>query len=452
MFKNPEKLIFAFSCVVLLVGAAFIFGAYSGQRENAAFLALRDLRNTADTLLTERGDDPVHFLQPARHQGSGVITNTRPDDGMLIFVSGFFDGGNEMRLMQRDGTVVARWPVRFSEHFPDPSFLPQPPQSDWNVDLHGALVNPDGSVVFNYEYSGSVKLSPCGDVLWTLDHPTHHSVETAESGGYWIPGRSFLRPKARDTLFPHLMRMRGRGMVEDDLILKVSEDGEILLEKSVSALLFENGLEPLMTATGESIMSNKTWDRELVHLNKIGELPSNIADAFVGFDAGDLVLSLRKYNLVLMVDPNSWRVKWHQTGPWRRQHDPEFNADGTLTVFNNNTYRTSTLGGSSDKVDPKAPLVSNIIKTDPAAGTNIVVYGTRAGETFGTVVRGKHEITPEGGYLVTEFEAGRIFETNAAGKITWEYLNRYDADRVAEVTEARMYPRTYFTRAEWSCP
>lgn len=451
MFKSVEKLIFTLSCVLLLILGSFASGFFSAQREGAIYRAIRDLRETVRVLMTERGDEPVHFLQPARHAGSGVITNTAPDDGALVFISGFFDGNNEMRLMLRDGTLVARWPVRFSEHFPDTSFLPAAPQSDWNVDLHGALVNPDGSVVFNYEYSGSVKLSSCGDVLWTLEHPTHHSVELAEGGGYWIPGRKFLRARDRDTGFTPLLRQRGTGPVEDDLILKVSEDGEIVVEKSVSEMLYENGLEPLMTATGEPIMTNRTWDRELVHLNKIGELPAEIAGAFALFDAGDLALSLRKYNLVLVIEPGSWRVKWHQTGPWRRQHDPEFNADGTLTVFNNNTYRTSTLGGNSDKIDPEAPLVSTIVKTDPAAGTNTVVLGEGPGEEFGTVVRGKHEVMPGGGYLVTEFEAGRIFETDADGTIVWEYLNRYDADRIAEVTEARVYPAGYFSLADWNC-
>ena len=59
------------------------------------------------------------------------------------------------------------------------------------------------------------------------------------------------------------------------------------------------------------------------------------------------MISLRNYNLLFVVDPDTWKVKWYQIGPWRRQHDPEFNGDGTITVFNNNTYRLDL--GPNDK-------------------------------------------------------------------------------------------------------
>lgn len=74
-------------------------------------------------------------------------------------MSGFFDGGNQLRLIRRDGTVIAKWDASFRKHFPNPVHLRSPPETDRNVDIHGALLNSDGSVVFNYEYSGTVKLS-----------------------------------------------------------------------------------------------------------------------------------------------------------------------------------------------------------------------------------------------------------------------------------------------------
>jgi hypothetical protein len=68
-----------------------------------------------------------------------------------------------------------------------------------------------------------------------------------------------------------------------------------------------------------------------------------------------------------------------------------------------------------------------------------------------SVIRGKHELTARGGLLITEFEGGRVFETDPSGRTIWEYINRYDADEVAEITEARIYPADYFTVSDWSC-
>lgn len=44
-----------------------------------------------------------------------------------------------------------------------------------------------------------------------------------------------------------------------------------------------------------------------------------------------------------------------------------------------------------------------------------------------------------------------MFETDAAGRTIWQYINRYDEDEVAEITESRIYPADYFTVSDWSC-
>ena len=56
-----------------------------------------------------------------------------------------------------------------------------------------------------------------------------------------------------------------------------------------------------------------------------------------------------------------------------------------------------------------------------------------------------------GGLLITEFEGGRVLETDTPGQVIWEYINRYDQDEVAELTEARVYPVNYFEVTDWSC-
>ncbi len=68
-----------------------------------------------------------------------------------------------------------------------------------------------------------------------------------------------------------------------------------------------------------------------------------------------------------------------------------------------------------------------------------------------SIIRGKLELTPRGGLLVTEFEGGRVFETDATGNVIWEYINRYSSEEVAEITEARIYPESYFSVSNWSC-
>jgi hypothetical protein len=443
---NVSKLVFVATCSLAVVGAAFLGGLYSAMHENVAYQFVGKVYMSIKNSLAAISETPLlvpkGFLQPARNGGAGVIVNGLPDDGNLILLSGFFDDGNELRLIRRDGYVVRRWPVKFSDYFPEPRHLETPPATNWSIDLHGALIEPDGSVVFNFDYGGLVKLDRCGRTAWTLAHPTHHSIEQAEGGGYWVPGRRHIATGR--SAFPPF-----EAPFDEDLVLRVTVDGQITAEFSVPELFYRNQLTALLTATGENFRHEMTWDHEILHLNKVTELQSEIAGKFPGFKAGDLALSLREQNMLLIVDPVSLVVKWWQIGPWVRQHDPEFSGDGTITIFNNNAYRTALFEG--DAVDLSAPRISNIMAVDPVTRSVRVLYGGKSGEEMLTVIRGKQQATARGGFLVTEFEAGRAFETDASGKIVWEYINRYDADRIAELTEARIYPSGYFDVEDWHC-
>jgi len=439
---NISKFVFVSLCVLLALTVSFGAGLYNAHHETGLFQIIYRAKQHIDESLSDVAETsvirPGHFLNRGYRPGSGVTVNLRPGDGHMILMSGFFDDSNEVRLIRRDGSVVHRWTVSYHDLFPNPDFLPQPPATDWNVDTHGALIEPDGSVVFNFEYAGLVKLDRCGRTLWTLRHPTHHSVEKSADGHYWVPGRRFV--DEGESEFPPF-----ETPYAEDLILKVSPSGEILSRLSVPALLNKNDLHGLLTATGEKFDYEHHWDKELVHLNKIGELSSDLADRFPLFESGDLVLSIRKLNLVLVFDPRTERVKWSQTGPWLRQHDPEFNPDGTLTIFNNNAFYCTDYGRHAEQV-------TNILRMDPVTRKTEVVFGQRPGQEMLTIVRGKHDVVPGGGFLITEFKTGRVLQADAQGEIVWEYINRYDDRYVAEISEARLYPPDYFTVSEWNCP
>lgn len=419
-----------------------IYGTLPRKVMQSITASVDDLRDDWTTLT---GTKPEHYLQPSRYRGNGVTINKIAQSGAgLVFLSGFFKDTNELRLIRRDGTIVARWPVRFSEIFPAPDDSERSPRTDWNVDIHGALILPDGSIVFNFEFNGLVKLDRCGKVVWTLRRATHHSVERAEGGGYWVPGKRFYAAD-EDSPFPPF-----ETPFSEDTILRVSENGKVLSELSVPGIFYDNGLEAILTASGHHYRTGMSWDEEIVHLNKVDVLTSDIAADFPMFEAGDLALSIRELNLVMVIDPTDGRVKWRHIGPWLRQHDPEFKAGGKIVVFNNNTYETA-FGKSHSTSYPSIPRVSDIMEIDPQTGESDVLYGNRKGQRMLSVWRGKVDLRPNGGLLVTEFEGGRVFETDAAGRVIWQYINRYSPDEVAEITEARAYPESYFNVPSWSC-
>ena len=459
MKRDISKIFFYLTLIIFIFFFSFSSGLYCGGSKNVIYKAIKTIKhNIANSfkILTEEATTmtkirPLHFLQKVNYNGEGVTVNTQPNQDELIFLTGFFQGGNQLRLIKKNGQVVNRWPVNFYDIFPDPKHIIKKPASNWNIDIHGALILPDGSVIFNFERCGLVKLDRCGNLVWKLDRETHHSVEPTEDGGFWVPGRRYHTVGNGSPFPPFCLPYM------EDTIIKISSDGKIKKEISVPELFYRNDLEALLTATGHWFTQKMTWDGEIVHLNKIAELSSSIADDFPLFQAGDLVLSIRELNIIMVIDPENQRIKWWRIGPWIRQHDPEFkaaknsNSNGTIVVFNNNLYRDTLPDENNNFNRPIVPTrMSNIIEIDPSTDCYKIVYGNIEAQRMLTTIRGKIELTPHGGFLITEFEGGRVFETDNSGQIVWEYINRYDSKTVAEITEARIYPEEYFNVTDWT--
>ncbi len=444
---NVSKVVFYLTIIIVGSLSIFFYGLYAGATRNETYAFVeqefQSIKKAFDDVEQTAVLHPSTFLQPARGPGSGVTIDRATDRESLIFLTSFFDGNNELRLIRRDGSVVARWPVKFSELFPDSVDLENAPATNWNVDLHGAVIDRDGSVTFNFEYWGMASLDRCGETIWTLPEPTHHSVEFAQGGGYWVPGRLFHGEGEKSPFLPFSTPLK------EDTILRVSEEGAVLAEYSVPRLLLDNGLWPLVTGNGASIRDFEFFDDEIVHLNKVVELSPALAPKFPLFAAGDLMISLRTLNMVLVFSPETQKVKWWSVGPWIRQHDPQFTEDGTILVFNNNTYLYDV--DALHRPMGLREMVSDIIEIDPNTNEWRVVYGEKDDEPLLTVIRGKVKATDQGGLLVTEFEGGRVFETDPEGEIVWEYINRFDEAQVAEITEARLLPADYFASVDWSC-
>lgn len=437
------------------VCAAVFLAGYVKGSPKSALAVLGDLSAQATGVLTAAweqtaGTEPAHFLQPSRKAGAGVTVNDTAHQSDLILLTGFFDGDPGLRLIRRDGTLAASWPAAFSALLPERHDAANAPETDWNIDLHGSYIEPDGSVVFNFEYQGAVKLDRCGAREWALPERTHHSIEPAAGGGYWIGGLDVETDPNAAAYQPIVSPDRDRGRIEDDLILRVDTDGGVLSRKSVFRILMDNGFEPLLSATGSSLADEALSDNELLHVNMISELPPALAPAFPQFRPGDLVVSVRDYNLVFVVEPGSWEVKWHSTGPWLRQHSAKFLADGTIGVFNNNAYAYQS--GPDGVTDLSQPRESQILAVDPKTGRAEVRYGGKPGQEMMSVFRGYQQPLPDGGFLITEPEAGRVVQVDAAGRTVWEYINRYDEGRVLEMTGARVFPAGYFSVRDWACP
>ncbi|MGH6947984.1 MAG: arylsulfotransferase family protein, partial [Kiloniellales bacterium] len=423
MLRHLDKVLFALALGVLVFAYGVAVGKYDlfpYEMLNKSADAASDLyRNWKSYALIE----PTKYLHPARQPGAGVtIYDPERAYAGLTFMTGLFDREVALQIVDMQGAVVHRW-------IPDldrisggvDGELPagsEYPFNKWDTEVHGAWVLRDGSVVFNYFATLLVKLDKCGNPLWIRPYVTHHSVFRSEDGSFWMSKRSYV---AEGGPTPPMIVPP----FKQESALQVSPDGEILREIPLARLLIDNGMEGLLFPTGTASVRNPHDD--FLHLNDVEVLQSADAASFPMFEAGDVMVSLRHLNLVFVFDPDTLRIKWHQTGPWLQQHDPDFLPDGTISIFNNRRDHTRTgsvLGGS------------NITVVDPASHETRIAYEGSPEKPFYTDEMGKHQLLPNGNILIAESYGGRAFEVDEKGEIVWEHINRVDDTHIAEFQEA----------------
>ena len=398
---DPSRLLFIASLAML----AFLYGFAASARGWFPNALLVEAWHQGSSVL--KAEVP-HFLQPPIYEFHGVRAS-HPDRMQpgYTFVSSMQRTGEtwgpQLRLIDAAGRTVHEWPVDTYAVFE--GVRPGHPAYGVNLNaaaIHGAEVLPNGDLVFNYETLATLRIDACGEVLWHRPYGSHHSLAPADDGSFWISAHF---DTAQERRFAGL----GRPSIQDR-ILHVDAGGDIIGEIDVLELLFENGLEyKLARSRGFGLKQDPT------HINDVEPLGESLAAQYPMFEAGDLMLSLKRLDLVLIVDPESGRVKWYYDERLHAQHDPDFLGDGWIGIFNNRpdgTPRGTLLGGSE------------ILAVHPATDSVRVLFPTPASDPFYTAYMGKWQPLPNGNLLLVEAVPGRVVETGPDGETIWEWVQQ----------------------------
>ncbi len=378
-------------------------------------LAVAAFKSRPDQHLSRRWypEDGVTIADPARMEPG------------VTFISGLFGQRLGFRLFGADGQVLYDWPIDFFK------IAPEKMEHRYHALIHGALLLPDGDVVANLDGRGMVRFDACGRVKWMNEDRTHHSIFADESGVLWAP--TGVVEYDKPTLANVIFRVDRIASFDPETGAKLSEiDLVEAIEKSDGMGLIQD------------IYRLKD---DVVHLNDVNVLSTAMAPAFPTLQAGDLLLSLRNLNQIWILDGTTHRIKWISAGSTIGQHDPNFEPDGTISVFDNRPL-------SSINAPDGYPGVhggSRILAIDPADGTHRTLYRGDARNTFYTPYRGKFQRLANGNLLIAETDAGRAFEVTPAGDVVWSYVNGWDAENVGWVLDIGRYPADYGGFAGKSC-
>lgn len=442
-----DKLVFVSSLLVFvfLYGIATqAFGWFPSSLVQRAWNQAEAISPLSTAAITGK-ERPPSWRTSRVYDTSGVRI-LRPEaiqPGLTLLTSVWESSGGQtpgLRIITRDGEVLHEWQVPPEEIFSDTAESPRLPLH--KEDIQGSHLFPNGDVLVNVEYVGAVRLDACSRIIWKNSRFNfHHSIAQDDDGSFWVPG------VRRDTEAQSSEYPEGypglKGPIHRSLIVHLTADGDVLGTINILDVLYKSGLHRHIPQAMLNRYEERPYGKDVVHMNDVEPLPDSIATEYPLFDEGDLVVSLRKPNLVFVLDPSSEKVKWHETHPFIHQHDPDFIGNGWIGVFDNNhdwTKRGTMLGGS------------RVVLVNPHNDSTKVVFPTAKSDTFYTNVRGKWQILGNGNLLLTESQAGRVVEVGPDGETVWEWIHEPSGDEtVPSVTKASRLEIERKQVASWPC-
>lgn len=328
-------------------------------------------------------------------------------------------------LVDHTGRVAHSWSN--GEGQPDAADDPPSYLRGWNH----VEMGPDGSLYALVPLHALLCLNPDGDLLWSRELPVHHDLDVDARGRV------------------HVLTEQPRGVgdgsgdgprvVLDNTVAVLTPEGRVIEQHSLYDLLTSDPeLCPLVQDLHERrwrIFTDSGWapscerDAALAEraefrgatrdaLRFLRDLPGSPADVLHAntvellgdhpaglWSGGDVLLSFRDLDLVVVADLIASRVRWWWgPGTLSGQHQPSALRGGTVLLLDNGRSRGH----------------SRVLECDPATGEIVWGYTADPPEEFFTEVAGGCEASGAGRVLVTDAQDGRAFEVDRAGQVLWE--------------------------------
>lgn len=176
----------------------------------------------------------------------------------------------------------------------------------------------------------------------------------------------------------------------------------------------------------DGMLPEKVKEGDVTHINSVQELPENpwYAEGDGRFRPGNILVSARNLDLVLIVERGTGAVLWSYTGDLDHQHEALMNPPGSARPGRiqilNNRYRSFG-----------ADRASEIVEIDPRSKETMWRFRTPG---FFTSTGGTQQLLGNGNLLVTSTRGRRVFEIDRDGTVVWEWTPTFQPVR------ARRYP------------
>ena len=208
-------------------------------------------------------------------------------------------------LLDMQGEVLHRWDV------PESVYAEIKKQS-WplnrdHYEIMGSHLYPNGDVLLIISYKGLVKIDRCSNLQWFLADMNHHGLTVGEDGTIWVLAMDNVTRQGDADLRMVVPYRR-------DKLQRLTPDGEVVEEIVILDALYAGNYEALMLAGSQDYPRPAFGDP--THANDVDVVGAEFARRHAFAEPGDLLVSLRTNDAIVLIDPKSRAVKWALSGRW----------------------------------------------------------------------------------------------------------------------------------------
>lgn len=315
-------------------------------------------------------------------------------------------------MINMNGEIVHRWIVD-SSHAKGGIVRARLLKDGHILTLRGAMEVKGG--VQEYDWNGKL--------IWEYipsEGNPHHDIFRKDDGNTLMICREKVPRKYKEKIKDP--RRRNIGLYSD-VILEVTPDKKVVWEWHEYEHLDINRCNQITASPDWSGGPNNNTISDWTHTNTVQALPENKwwDKGSNRFKPGNVLISLRQLDLVLIVDRDTKKIVWEYNGDYKGglsgQHEPHMiekglPGEGNILIFDNGASPYKNLAHAG---------CSFILEVEPP--TKNVVWKYENGQRFHSNFTSSSQRLPNGNTLINETVGRRIFEVTAEGEVVWEYVH-----------------------------
>jgi hypothetical protein len=376
-------------------------------------------RPSAPTLA--RGSEaggPAAFGYPSSSRPApsvwGVTVHDRDSalPGVNLLVSGH---GPEALLIDMEGRVLHGWSRDCSDVWPD---APAAHESEGAHFWQSAYAFPDGDLLAIYDGVGLVRLNADSDLVWSYSGAVHDDLFVTDDGLVYTLERETAALPGSDE----------DESVLADVISVLGPDGKPVRRIPLLEAFERSPYAPLLQRAPRrgDVLGAGT-------IEVLGNGPAGVSPAF---RAGNVLVSLRRIDVIAVVDIETEAVVWALTG----------RGDGTSRSTVLDSGRMLLLNGeASGRRDGTGR--SEVIEIDQFSQETVWSYSGSDDCPLYSATLGSCQRLANGNTLITESDNGRALEIAPDGTVVWEFVSPYragpDGELIATLFEAVRLPPSF---------